>query len=204
MEALRGNIDIYRSWDATEKDKVISFSGNNVAPSLLVDSDQVLIRVWSTVQGVYKISWSEVFTDRCPPNWTYFNGSCYVVGHNAVSQYDAQSYCSSLGGHLVTIGTEEEQEFLHSQYNEGTYWIGLVRLNDAWHWIENSPLSYANWYPDQPNNCGCTISEKCDDVPTNCVLMNYYWSGKWKDWCCDHRQRSICERETKRIFEADD
>ena len=61
-------------------------------------------------------------------------------------------------GHLVSIHTEEEANFVSSLIRGGTdeefYWIGL-RMNCPtceFEWTDQSSFSYANWQEGEPNN----------------------------------------------------
>ena len=70
-------------------------------------------------------------TDNCPPWWTFWNYSCYLFkvksGEQTRNYDDSFAYCQTFGAavHLVAIETEEEQQFLASNYDgdEGKIYI---------------------------------------------------------------------------------
>jgi hypothetical protein len=73
-----------------------------------------------------------------------------------------------LKGYLVTITSEEENEFVVSKLN-GSGWMGASDFDNEgnWFWVtgpelgtkfyndnNNTTLIYSNWAPDEPNNVG--------------------------------------------------
>lgn len=62
-------------------------------------------------------------------------GHRYQIFDTSMSWTDAEAYCESLGGHLVTITSEEEQKFIINNLltigNKNTYFIGLSRDTDS-------------------------------------------------------------------------
>lgn len=78
----------------------------------------------------------------------------------------AQSYLGS-AGHLVTITSQAESDFLRSSFGSligdpgtgvpGIYtWIGLTDIGStgSFHWITGEPLTYTDWAPPEPNFIG--------------------------------------------------
>jgi hypothetical protein len=62
--------------------------------------------------------------------------------------------CSAAGGHLSTIGSTAENEFvwgLGGKYND---WMGMsdVALPGGWRWENGEATTYTNWLPGEPNN----------------------------------------------------
>lgn len=94
---------------------------------------------------------------------------------NGVSYTDAEQYCKDIGGHLVTITSKEENEFVYKLVNHGNkdaYWLGL---NDAitegdFYWVTFEPVTYTNWNSGEPNNR--------DDEDFAEMRRN---NGKWND-----------------------
>ncbi|PAV78331.1 hypothetical protein WR25_24763 [Diploscapter pachys] len=75
---------------------------------------------------------------KCDNGWKFFqtSKSCYFVGHNKNFE-DAEADCVSKGGHLASIHSQEENDFLcklvktgNAQYSEGMSWIGLQKVNE--------------------------------------------------------------------------
>ena len=89
---------------------------------------------------------------------TFFNENKYQVFDNSLSWNEAEAYCESLGGHLATITSEEEQKFINENLlpvgTKNTYFIGLSRStsDNAWEWITGETFEYENWDTGEPNN----------------------------------------------------
>ena len=84
-----------------------------------------------------------------------FNGHYYMVFDESKSWADAKSYCENIGGHLATITSREEQQFLESQLNSGqknNYWLGARKVGGAFEWITGENFTYNNWISGQPND----------------------------------------------------
>ena len=78
---------------------------------------------------------------------------------NKVKTWDeAEKYCRSLGGHLVTITDETENEFVKgiatTDGNKNLFWMGLYReyIGGSWKWVTGEKAEYFNWAIGEPNN----------------------------------------------------
>jgi len=94
------------------------------------------------------------------PGYTFIGvnkGSAYYLS-NAASSFDvANTTATSNGGHLVTIGSAAENQFLLANLSSGGYWIGLndVAVEGTFVWSNGEPVTYTNWsfiYGQQPDN----------------------------------------------------
>lgn len=74
---------------------------------------------------------------------------------------ESQAFCSSQGGDLVTINNQEENDWLLAtflphlpEYNN--FWTGFndAAVEGEWEWVSGEPVTYTNWAPGEPNNCG--------------------------------------------------
>ena len=78
--------------------------------------------------------------------------SCYYISENAMVWTEASEMAASYGGHLATVTSQEEQDFL------GNYggWIGLTDENveGQWEWVTGEPVEYTNWIDGEPNDAG--------------------------------------------------
>ena len=84
------------------------------------------------------------------------NGHRYALYDIKLTWTDAQAYCESLGGHLATIRTREEQEAISAIILESdaeAYWLG-GRRNDsgAWMWLDGSEWNFTNWDTEHGQN----------------------------------------------------
>ena len=131
-----------------------------------------------------------VSADDCiiPNNAKEFNGHYYCIYNDSVNWDTAKIQCETLGGHLATITSSEEQSFIESiNSNNRRLWIGGYRDdNYNWYWVTGEPWGYTNWDDGEPNNSSNVISnEKCVAV----------WPKYWNDLNNRSREQSgfICE-----------
>ena len=94
-----------------------------------------------------------------PSNAQGYNGHYYQLFDNiSTSWNEAEHYCESRGGHLVTINSSSEQQFVENLIRSGSknsYWIGGYKdSNNYWNWITGESFNYTNWAPRQPDNNG--------------------------------------------------
>ncbi|KAL4227893.1 hypothetical protein ACF0H5_013333 [Mactra antiquata] len=126
----------------------------------------------------------------CDESWESFNSKCYFFGVLDVKFEAAEEFCQSQGGHLVSIHTTAEKDFIRGRVIDlpGTkYWIGLtdVAVEGVWVWIDtDEPADMFGWYYTQPNegrssNCGGIWDTR-----------NY----QWVDEPCDKAYRPICKK----------
>jgi hypothetical protein len=90
---------------------------------------------------------------------------------NSLTWTEAKALAESSGGYLATVTSQEENDFLESQFasqlfdngGEGTppqgstyAWIGLYSPtpNSDFQWVTGEPLSYLNWAPGEPSLFG--------------------------------------------------
>ena len=102
--------------------------------------------------------------------WTVIeggNGHWYqLILDPGIAWSEANNEAIAMGGHLVTLTSEEESDFVVGVVdNSGTSapWIGLYQdLDDpdyaepagAWKWVTGEPFDYTQWAPDEPSNGG--------------------------------------------------
>ena len=111
-------------------------------------------------------------TDSCPTNWVEHDGSCYALFTESSTWAEAETHCQGFsGGHLVSIGSAEEQAVVDNvaaeameidqptnDSNGGSFWIGLSDQGHEadWRWSDGSPLTFTNWNAcsGEPNHNG--------------------------------------------------
>ena len=144
----------------------------------------VMFDSWTPGQNGGGFSYTRYSVDR--PNFQddvvflgSFEGSDYFQVNQIVSWEDAHQFAEDFGGHLATLTSPEENEFVRNLLNWdsfGEYYIGLVdalQNGDGWSWVTGEPLEWVNWDDGQP------------DTPGG---QNYgvLWSnGKWDDGDAD-------------------
>ena len=96
---------------------------------------------------------------------------------------EAEAYCESIGGHLATITSETELNYILSIL-EGhpsieCYWLGGTdkETEGTWKWITNENWEYTNWEDGEPNN-----TDNEDYLAIYNFCSNYsYPRGTWND-----------------------
>ena len=103
--------------------------------------------VWDTT------AWGNRYMN-IPEGTAYFNGNAYAFYRAENCTWDeAENFCLSVGGHLATITTQEEQEFI--QGAPGPNWIGARRNPyGAWEWVTGESWGYQCWAPGENDNHG--------------------------------------------------
>ncbi|XP_070270218.1 CD209 antigen-like protein C isoform X5 [Myotis yumanensis] len=122
---------------------------------------------------------------RCPWNWDFFQGSCYIFS-KIQSTWDASvSACEDMRAQLVVINNAEEQKFLKSWdiRNDKSTWIGLSDKHNegSWQWVDNTHLHLSFWKRGEPNNQG----------EEDCVELS---GDGWNDNRCSEELFWICEK----------
>ena len=99
---------------------------------------------------------------KCPNSeWLLFEGSCYrpYGATNELTWAEAQDYCASQGGNLMSVGSGEESDAVLKHYVFDTlsltdlFWIGLRRKEDAqgedfekdYEWVDGSLNDYKHF-----------------------------------------------------------
>ncbi|MBK8974391.1 MAG: hypothetical protein IPM29_00545 [Planctomycetes bacterium] len=70
--------------------------------------------------------------------------------------WGAEAEAERYGGHLATIRSPTEQNWLVAIFGTGDTWIGLndEQVERTFVWTSGEPVAYTNWAPGQPNNSG--------------------------------------------------
>lgn len=90
-----------------------------------------------------------------------FNGHRYALLTELLTWAQAKLKCEELGGHLLTIESKEEWDFVVSRVlpalqRQEFYWIGLTSKDKPgdWRWLNGAKPDYLKWLPGEPNNFG--------------------------------------------------
>lgn len=70
---------------------------------------------------------------------------------------EAKSDAESRGGHLATVGSEEEWQRIKPILSASQHlWLGATdsEQEGVWKWIDGTPWSFTNWGATEPNNSG--------------------------------------------------
>ena len=88
---------------------------------------------------------------------TTFKGHQYAVINEGLTWNEANKACIALGGHLVTINSKAENEFVKSLIADDgpgrkNYWLGGHKdSKGAFKWITGEKFKFASWAPGQPD-----------------------------------------------------
>lgn len=111
----------------------------------------------SCVVGNYPVQWREADGG---------NGHWYWARASQQGWQDAQSAAEALRGHLVTVTTDAEHQFVKGLWQPASpgrgVWAGGKRVKDPscdaleceWEWVTGEPWGYTAWTEGEPNNDG--------------------------------------------------
>ena len=89
-----------------------------------------------------------------------YNGHFYAFFNEEKTWEDAEGYAEQIGGHLVTITSAEENEFVNNtrKFTIGNYRVFIGATDYAnegtWIWVTGEAFNYTNWSNNEPDNSG--------------------------------------------------
>jgi len=100
---------------------------------------------------------------------TNYNGHSYYRSTGSMTWTAARQACIDMGGHLVTITSAAENNFVFNTWPSG--WIGFndEAVEGQWRWVTGESVVYTNWNGGEPNNSG------------NEDYAQFVSGGKWND-----------------------
>ncbi|KAL5014485.1 hypothetical protein ScPMuIL_008755, partial [Solemya velum] len=154
----------------------------------------------------------------CEEEWMGYGGNCYRAFSEPLESTEglmwkkAEVACLNKGGHLVSIGSEDEMSFIHFmmtmkwEIGLGTQaFIGLHKkdgkdLLTEYKWSDGKPLSYTAWFLDgasrlaQPDGL---MNERCTVI----WLKSIHSITNWHDIACAYSKvrHFICEKEEQGV-----
>ena len=133
--------------------------------------------------------------DLIPTDTIEFNGHYYAYFSSGMIWNDAKEYCESLGGYLVCITSQEENDFVMSIVESDI----IIGLSDAenegvWKWVSGEDVHYKNFRSGEPNN------EFNEDYA--CLAKS---NGSWNDGHCERELWSfVCEWDSELSIQIPD
>ncbi|XP_071223554.1 asialoglycoprotein receptor 1-like isoform X1 [Salvelinus alpinus] len=144
---------------------------------------------------------------NCAEDWEYYGGKCYYFSPDKLTWVQSRDDCITRAGHLVIIGSREEQKFLDQKIGreittepEVKFWIGLTDSTNEneWLWVDNSSLNSSTrfWLGDkEPDNWKGEKGEYPEGE--DCARMGEPGGNTgWLDFNCNKTQRRICETKS--------
>ena len=100
---------------------------------------------------------------------TNYNGHSYYRSNGSMTWTNAKQACINMGGHLVTITSLSENNFVFNTWPSG--WIGFTDevVEGQWRWVTGESVTYTNWNGGEPNNAG------------NEDYAQFVSGGRWND-----------------------
>ena len=95
-----------------------------------------------------------VSTARADSAKLNFNGHSYQRFDTAMSWAAAKAFCETKGGHLATITSQAENDFISANLRTDNYWLGGTdeAFEGVWRWITGEPWTYTSWDVGKPNH----------------------------------------------------
>lgn len=126
-------------------------------------------------------------------------GHYYSLTSSLKSWADSEAEAQSLGGHLVTIRSQAENDWLKSNFTQNNLWIGLYQLpgsiepGGGWVWVSGESSSYRNWRNVEPNNAG-------GNEDRGMISPGGWELGVWNDLSGSALQYGIIERQSLEVW----
>jgi len=112
----------------------------------------------------------------CIDGWSAFGSNCYKYFEASLTWQNAENQCKLEGGHLASIHSKEENDFIKSITTPKWFWIGLTDFTEGvWVWSDGSPFSFSNWSGSGPSNSGGN---------EDCTHGTQEEPGSWNDVNC--------------------
>ena len=125
-------------------------------------------------------------------NWSYFapNNKTLFYQKN-FNMSAAEDYCVSNGGHLASIGSQEENvDLLKAANGSFSIWLGGRRTTGkkGWEWLDGKEWTYQNWGFDEPNK----------KTGYDCMYINFLWKT-WYAALCQDESDFICVNQPQSL-----
>ncbi len=172
--------------------KLLSSENNETSYSLEINNDEIYISGLA-IDEKYSFLNKYLLVPKEIPE-TFIRGNSIYTIVDGPSWTEAEANANKLGGHLVTINNEEENDWLHETFDITStilpsreeksldlYWIGLTDREDegVWEWSSGEPNLYTNW--GQGSRWGETWSEPNGSSSENYVHLGWH-SPQWNDF----------------------
>ncbi|XP_049591453.1 ladderlectin [Syngnathus scovelli] len=129
---------------------------------------------------------------RCPAGWTQLDTRCFIFQNEPFRFRTAETICNILGGNLVSIHNELENEVVRQVILAGAgsferSWIGLYdRIEDGdYLWTDGSEVDFFDWATNRP-----TMNANQD-----CVEINFQTNNQWNDRGCNGQLPFVCAKD---------
>ncbi|XP_029437627.1 lectin-like [Rhinatrema bivittatum] len=125
----------------------------------------------------------------CTNGWSCFFSSYYKYIATPLPWIEAELYCQRQipGGHLASLHSVEENDFILNLCNRNIIWIGASDSykDRSFLWTDGSSLDFVNWSSGEPNNF--------QGVREACATFNQFPNGAWNDFKCPEKLPFVCK-----------
>ncbi|XP_061781291.1 galactose-specific lectin nattectin-like [Nerophis lumbriciformis] len=156
-----------------------------------------LLLLLTAVSGLLAGSWSSAIKkadDCCPKDWTQLDKRCFIFQNYEVDFNQAEIVCKIIGGNLVSIHSNLENEVVRQLIFEATgenslTWIGFTDAveEDSFLWTDGSDVDFTDWANNRPNNNG----------EQDCAIINFRGDDEWNDIDCTLLRPFFCAMDLK-------
>ncbi|XP_059189845.1 galactose-specific lectin nattectin-like [Centropristis striata] len=129
----------------------------------------------------------------CPEGWTQFGQKCYMFHFNPKTWGEAERFCTTMGGNLASLHSDEVHDFLMETITRMTgtktnTWVGAYDATQegVWLWSDGSKFEYKAWSAVEPNNWA---------GKEHCMEMNFMGKDYVNDAGCDKKKSFVCARD---------
>ncbi|GHU87270.1 hypothetical protein FACS1894202_01270 [Clostridia bacterium] len=141
-----------------------------------------------------------------PEGAVIYESHSYKIFAAGVDWKSAKEFCEQTGGHLVTITSAGEQEFVEKMKKPSDkkwFWIGATCEDKpgTWTWVTGEKWSYSNWDAGEPNYSNGTELYAATDMRRGYRWNDIMNSGGYSegDWLV--YGGFICEWDTAKVEE---
>lgn len=120
-------------------------------------------------------------TGKCVINLANGHRYCLTPEDRFMSWAEAEDHAVRLGGNLVAITDQDEQDWLVQHFGGYTWmWIGFTdsAREGVWVWSNGDPVTYTNWYFYTEAGWGEPNDSHCGE---DYAVMNWISPGYWND-----------------------
>ncbi len=122
---------------------------------------------------------------------TYFQGSYYLLSDQFKNFDQARQAAASLGGYLVTIQSQAENQVVQTLLDNASRPCALIGLSDhlveeTHRWLNGEVVFYTNWQNLEPNNqaygyCANSYNPQCEEDAVTIASKRHLQPGGWND-----------------------
>ena len=141
--------------------------------------------------GASTVNGGNVFICEWDESLNTYNGHTYMFFKDiALSYQSAERFCENAGGHLATISSAGENNYLFGLMKSKGYGGAYFGFTDSetegkWKWVNGEGIKYTNWRPGEPN---------AENENEDYAMFYYKFAdGTWNDGDFSGSTVFICE-----------